>query len=90
MKSLFSLFMAKSPAPPVKEKAVAAGPVTAEPEAKATIDHTTLVLIAAALAASGHSRSRIVAIHTLQNQVWTQAGWVETVQNRSRISCKPG
>lgn len=86
MKGFFSIFTAKNPASPVvKEKVAGAPPLGAEPAAKATVDHKTLVLIAAALAAHGHSQSKIVAIRTLRNEIWTQAGRVETVQNRNRM-----
>ena len=85
MKRLIAFFAPKNPAPPVKKKAAEAHPIAAEPAVEPGIDHKTLVLIAAALAAYGHSQSRIVAIRTLRNEIWVQAGRVETVQNRNRM-----
>ncbi len=84
MKRLLKFFSPEHRQPPVV-KTAEAPPITVATADAPGIDHTTLVLIAAALAAHGHSQSRIVAIRTLRNEIWTQAGRVETVQNRNRM-----
>jgi hypothetical protein len=85
MKSLLKFFTRQRPEPPVMKKVAEAPPIAAKTVAAPAIDHKTLALIAAALAAYGHSQSRIVAIRTLRNEIWIQAGRVETVQNRNRM-----
>ena len=84
MKHLLKFFTRQPPEGPAVKKAEAP-PIAAATATVPGIDHKTLVLIAAALAAYGHSQSRIVAIRTLRNEIWTQAGRVETVQNRNRM-----
>jgi hypothetical protein len=85
MKRLLKLFTPKRSEPPVVKKTPEAQPVAVNTVTAPTIDHKTLVLITAALAAYGHSQSKIVAIRTLRNEIWTQAGRIETVQNRNRM-----
>jgi glutaconyl-CoA/methylmalonyl-CoA decarboxylase subunit delta len=85
MKRLLKLFTPQRPEGPVMNKMPKAQLVAAETATAPGIDPKTLVLIAAALSAYGHSQSRIVAIRTLRNEIWTQAGRVETVQNRNRM-----